>query len=100
MVKNGMRAIHPGEIIREDYLAELHMSANALAQALRVPTTRIHEIVNERRSITADTAIRLARFFSTTPNVWMNLQAAYDLRKAEIELGEKVAEEVRPLAAA
>jgi len=100
MVKNGMRAIHPGEIIREDFLAELHMSANALAQALRVPATRINEIVNERRSITADTAIRLARFFSTTPNVWMNLQTTYDLRKAELELGQKVAEEVRPLAVA
>lgn len=97
-MKNGMRAIHPGEIIREDYLAELNLSAHALAQALRVPSTRIHEIVNERRSITADTAIRLAVLFSTTPELWMNLQAAYDLRKTNAEIGRKVAEEVRPLA--
>ena len=100
MVKNGMRAIHPGEVIKEDYLTELHMSANALARALRVPATRIYEIVNERRSITAETAMRLARYFSTSPNVWMNLQASYDLRKAELELGQKVVEEVRPLVSA
>ncbi|NII75867.1 addiction module HigA family antidote [Dyella sp. SG562] len=99
-MKNGMRAIHPGEVIREDYLAELNMSAHALAQALHVPATRIHEIVNERRAITADTAMRLARLFSTTPEFWMNLQAAYDLRKAEAEIGGKARDEVRPLAAA
>lgn len=97
-MKNGMRAIHPGDVIREDYLAALNMSAHALAQALHVPAT--HEIVNERRSITADTAMRLARLFSTTPELWMNLQAAYDLRKAEAEIGSKVRDEVRPLVAA
>jgi addiction module HigA family antidote len=100
MVKNGLRAIHPGEILREEYLVELNMSPHALAQALRVPATRIHEIINERRSITADTAVRLARFFSTTPEFWMNLQATYDLRKTVSEIGRRVEEEVRPLAIA
>ena len=100
MLNNGMRAIHPGEVIREDYLAPLSMSSNALAQALRVPATRIHEIVNERRAISADTAVRLARFFSTSPELWMNLQAAFDLRRAELEIGERVLLEVQPLKAA
>ena len=63
MTQNRMRPVHPGEILREEYLLPLEMSANALATALRVPATRIHEIVNERRSITADTALRLARYF-------------------------------------
>ena len=83
MIKNGMRAIHPGEVIREDYLTPYRLSASALAQAIAVPTTRIHEIIKERRSITADTAVRLGLYFSTSPELWMNLQAAYDLRVAE-----------------
>ena len=86
---NRMRPVHPGEILREDYLIPLGMSVNALASRLSVPTTRIHEIVKERRGITADTAARLARFFGTTPEVWLNLQNAYDLKtlpsRAEIE---------------
>ena len=86
---NRMRPVHPGEILREDYLIPLGMSVNALACRLSVPTTRIHEIVKERRGITADTAARLARFFGTTPEVWLNLQNAYDLKtlpsRAEIE---------------
>jgi addiction module HigA family antidote len=97
MVKNGMRAIHPGEILREEFLPGYDMSSNALAQALRVPATRIHAIVNEKRAITADTALRLGRLFSTGPEVWMNLQANFDLRQAEIELGEAVAHDVRPI---
>lgn len=97
MVKNGMRAIHPGEILREDFLSGYDMSPNALAQALRVPATRIHAIVNEKRAITADTALRLGRLFSTGPDVWMNLQAKFDLRQAEVEIGEVVAHDVRPL---
>lgn len=77
---NRMRPVHPGEVLREDFLIPLGMSANALAMALRVPATRIHEIVNERRGITADTAERLARYFGGDPLSWLNLQAAYDLK--------------------
>jgi addiction module HigA family antidote len=81
---------HPGETIREDYLKPLQMSVNKLALELRVPATRITEIVHGRRGITADTALRLARYFNTTPKFWLNLQASYDLaitaaRAEEIE---------------
>jgi antitoxin HigA-1 len=76
---------HPGEIIREDYLVPLGMSARALGEALGVPGNRISDIVRERRGITADTAIRLARYFNTTPQFWIGLQTAHDLSKAEAE---------------
>lgn len=79
MVKNGMRPIHPGEILREEYLAALNMSVNALATHLRVPATRINEIVRERRGITPDTALRLAAFFGGDASSWLNLQQAFDL---------------------
>ena len=85
MLKNGMRPVHPGEILREDYLAPLNLSANALAKALSVPAPRINDVVRERRGITADTAMRLARYFGGDARSWMSLQAAYDLRVAEIE---------------
>jgi len=71
--------IHPGEFLREDFLLPLGLSANALALALRVPVTRISEILRERRGITADTALRFARYFGTTPDFWMKMQMAYDL---------------------
>ncbi|MCB0000373.1 MAG: HigA family addiction module antidote protein [Anaerolineales bacterium] len=77
---NRMRPVHPGEILREDFLLPLDMSVNALAMALGVPATRIHEIVKERRSIMADTAVRLARYFGGDPVSWLNLQAIYDLK--------------------
>lgn len=77
---NRMRPVHPGEVLREDFLAPLELSVNALALALGVPATRIHEIVKERRSITADTAERLARYFGGDAESWMSLQAAYDLK--------------------
>jgi len=77
---NRMRAVHPGEILREDCLAPLAMSVNALAQALDVPATRVHEIVKERRGVSADTATRLARYFGGDPASWLALQAAYDLK--------------------
>lgn len=99
MFKNGMRPIHPGEILREDYLAELDMSANALAKALKVPTPRINDIVRGRRGVSADTALRLARYFDTTPQFWLNLQTAYDLRLAETAAGKKIVREVLPKAA-
>ena len=77
---NQMRPVHPGEILREDFLVPLNMSVNALALALKVPPSRIHEIVKERRSISADTAERLARFFGGDAASWLNLQAIYDLK--------------------
>jgi addiction module HigA family antidote len=80
MIKNGMRPIHPGEILREDFLVPLGMSANALALALDVPAPRINDIVRERRAVTADTALRLARYFDSSPEFWLNLQTAYDLK--------------------
>ena len=83
MYKNGMRPIHPGEVLREDYLMPLGMSANALANALNVPAPRINDVVRERRGVSADTAMRLARYFGGDARSWLNLQAAYDLCVAE-----------------
>ena len=94
-VSNGMRPVHPGEILGEE-LRELGMSANALAKALDVPTNRITAILNGQRGITADTALRLSRYFGTTPQLWQNLQNAYELRAAELEAGEKISERVQP----
>ncbi len=96
MIKNGMRPVHPGEILREDYLKPLDMSANALAKALHVTPARISEIVRERRGVTADTALRLARYFGGDPQSWLNLQSTYDLRSAEIEAGATITREVSP----
>jgi antitoxin HigA-1 len=89
--------IHPGEILREDYMKPLGLTMNQLALDLRVPATRIAEIVHERRAITADTAIRLGRYFKTTPRFWLNLQAAYDLEIAEDRILDRVMNEVHPL---
>lgn len=89
MSSNGMRPVHPGEILKEEFLVPLEMTVNALAAELKVDPSRMNEIVRERRGITADTAIRLSLFFSTTPEFWMNLQATYDLRKAQIQLSNK-----------
>jgi antitoxin HigA-1 len=75
---------HPGEILREEYLVPLEMSARALASALGVPTNRITEIIRGERDVTADTAIRLGRYFGTDPRFWLNLQAAHDLSKAQL----------------
>ncbi|MFM1856778.1 MAG: hypothetical protein RLZ83_2087 [Pseudomonadota bacterium] len=77
---NRMRPVHPGEVLREEYLAPLGLSVNALATALGVPATRIHEIVKERRSVTADTAQRLARYFGGDAASWLAMQADYDLK--------------------
>ena len=97
--RNAMRPVHPGEILREDYLKPLGMSANALSKALRVPASRINEIVLERRGITVDTAMRLVRYFGGDVQSWMNLQVAYEIRTAEKTLAKKVEKEVAPLAA-
>ena len=88
--------IHPGEFLREDFLAPLGLSANALALALRVPVTRISEIVRERRGITADTALRLARYFGTTPDFWMRMQMSYDLALATKESMARIEVEIFP----
>ena len=98
MFKNGMRPVHPGEILREDYLVPLGMTANALAKALNVPAARIHDIVRERRAVTADTAMRLARYFCGDARSWLNLQAAYDLRVAEIRNAKRIKREIAPAA--
>ncbi len=90
-------AIHPGEILREDYMIPLGLSMNRLALALHVPVPRIAEIVHERRSITPDTALRLARYFNTSARFWLNLQAAYDLEIAEEKLARKIAQHVHPM---
>ncbi len=100
MIKNGMRPIHPGEILREDYMVPLGLSATALAHALGVTPARINDIVRERRGITADTALRLARYFGTDAQSWINLQTAYDLRMAELAAGEKIVRVVKPRRAA
>jgi antitoxin HigA-1 len=96
MATNNMRAIHPGEILREEFLIPLGMSANALAMALHVPAPRVNDIVRERRAVTPDTALRLARYFDTTAQFWLNLQSAFDLKQAERDTAARIAEEVRP----
>jgi len=88
--------IHPGEFLREDFLLPLGLSSNALALALRVPVTRISEIVRERRGITADTALRLARYFGTTPDFWMKMQMSYDLALASREVTTRIQLEIFP----
>ena len=89
-----MRPIHPAEILREEYLEPRGLPANALALALRVPATRIGDILHERRGITPDTALRLARYFQTDPQSWMNLQTSYDLKMAVNRHGAEIENEV------
>lgn len=93
------RPIHPGEYLREEYLAPLGMSAGALARKLNLPRTRIERIVKEEVGITPDTALRLARFFDTTPRFWLNLQQAYELETEARRLAPEL-EKIEPLAAA
>ncbi len=100
MFKNGMRPVHPGEVLREEYLVPLGLSVNALAKALSVPTPRINDVIRERRGLSADSAMRLARYFGGDARTWLNLQAAYDLRVAEIANARRVEREVVPSAAA
>ena len=89
--------IHPGEILRADFMEPLQLSMNRLALDLRVPVTRIAEIVHGRRGVTPDTALRLARYFNTSPGFWMNLQSSYDLEVAQDKLSRVIEREVRPL---
>ena len=97
MIKNNLRPIHPGEILREEFLLPLGLSANALSLALRVPATRIHEVVRQRRGITSDTAIRLARYFNTTPQFWLNLQTNFNLKQTSIQVGDIILREIQPM---
>ena len=96
-VQSGMPPVHPGEMLAEE-LDELGLSANALAGHLAVPTNRITAIVKGQRGVTADTALRLARYFGTTPEFWMSLQQTYELRVAQIESGDEIAAKVKPRA--
>lgn len=95
-----MPPIHPGETLREDFLKPLGLTANRLAMNLLVPATRINDIVRGKRSLTADTALRFARYFGTTPQFWMNLQANYDLEMARDVRGPEIVERIRPHRAA
>ena len=92
---NGMRPVHPGEILREE-LDGLGLSANALAKALGVPVNRVTMILNGPRGVSADTALRLARYFGTTPQLWLNLQKTWELRRAEIAAGREITKQVTP----
>jgi antitoxin HigA-1 len=98
-VPKKMKPVHPGEILREEFMVPLGLSMNKMAMALRVPVTRIADIVNQRRGISADTALRFARFFNNSPAFWMNLQTRYDLEVAEDEIAAQVDRDVRPLEA-
>ncbi len=98
-IKNGMRPVHPGEILREE-LDEMEMSANSLAAELGVPGNRISTILNGQRGITADTALRLSRYLGTTAEFWMNLQKTYELRVAERAAGKEIEKTVVPKSAA
>ena len=98
--KDRLPPVHPGEILREEFLASLGMSAHQLALALRVPASRLNDIVNGKRGITADTALRLSRYFGTTSRFWMNIQASWELDMAEDQVGETVERDVSPRSAA
>jgi addiction module HigA family antidote len=88
--------IHPGEILREEFLKPLQLSVYALAKAIQVPAPRIHDIVHERRAISADTALRLGRYFQTSPELWMNLQSHYELEVAKEASGDKINAAITP----
>jgi addiction module HigA family antidote len=95
-----MKPPHPGDTIKEEYLAPLGMSVNALARELGIGAPRLNEIVLGRRGVSADTALRLARYFGTTPELWLNLQAFYDLRMAQRKVGRAIERAIRPRQAA
>lgn len=99
MTRKKLKPVHPGEILKEEFMAPLGLSMNKMAMDLRVPVTRIADIVNEKRGITAETALRFARYFKNSPAFWMNLQTRYELEVAEDELAAKVERDVQPLEA-
>jgi addiction module HigA family antidote len=96
---NKMRPIHPGEILSKEFLVPLGLSASALALELKVPAPRINDIVRKRRAITPDTALRLSRYFGTSPEFWMDLQTAFDLKTATKDSGAKIESEISRRAA-
>ncbi|NRR33951.1 HigA family addiction module antidote protein [Oxalobacteraceae bacterium] len=98
MAKNKMRPVHPGEILREDFLLPLGITAHALSKALHVTPARINDIVKERRGITADTALRLSRYFGGDPESWLNLQQTYDLKVASKLAMQQIIDEIEPRA--
>ncbi|HKW98352.1 MAG TPA: HigA family addiction module antitoxin [Bryobacteraceae bacterium] len=98
--RTSMPPIHPGETLLEDFMKPLGLSANRLALELHVPVTRVNDIVRGRRAVTADTALRLARYFDISPQFWMNLQANYDLEMANENAGDEIRERVKPRRAA
>lgn len=93
---NGMCPIHPGEILREEFPVPLRLSANALAVKLKVPASRINDIVRERRAVTPDTALRLSRYFGTSPEFWMDLQTASNLKAAVRDAGDRIEAGISP----
>jgi antitoxin HigA-1 len=95
-----LKPVHPGEVLREEFMEPLGLSMNRLALDLHVPVTRISEIVHERRAVTADTALRLGRFFGTSPEFWLNLQARHDLEITRDKEQAKVEREVQPMKSA
>ena len=97
-IVNGMRPIHPGEILREEFLIPMNLNAYALAMALRLPAPRINDIVRERRGVSADTALRLARYFGTSAEFWLGLQADFDLKTASKVAGKTIEREIEPYA--
>ena len=100
MFKNGMRPVHPGEILLEDYIKPMGVSVRAVAMALHVPCSRLSEITMGERGVSADTALRLERYFGSEAKGRLNLQTAYELRMAEIENGKAIAKEIQPFALA
>ncbi|MBW4481132.1 MAG: HigA family addiction module antidote protein [Tildeniella torsiva UHER 1998/13D] len=98
MVEDKLQPVHPGEILLEEFLKPMNLSQNQMALALRVPARRINEIVHGKRRITADTALRLARYFNMSPRFWLGLQMDYDLDVAEDEMGDRLNQEVVALA--
>ncbi len=99
-MREPLEPIHPGEILLEDFMKPLGLSQSGLARDLGVPVVRVHDILHGRRGITADTALRLAAYFRTTPDLWMNLQTRYDLKRAARAAGKAIKTQVRPAKAA
>ena len=97
MFKNGMRPVHPGEILMEDYIKPMGVSVRAVAIALNVPYARLNEIVKGKRGVSAEIALRLERYFGSEAQGWLNLQSAYELRRAQTSLGNAIRKEVQPL---
>lgn len=97
MIKNNMRPIHPGEILKNEYLLPFRLSVNKLSMLLHISSPRLNDIVRERRGISPDTALRLARFFNTSVQFWLNLQTSYDLKQTEIKNGDSIQDEVKPI---